>query len=69
MAELLTPLVFLNHEQTGWLQALVGGEARATLQALAPAAYAVIYLPGVYNLRIMITTIRAVHNKILHYIV
>ena len=62
----LAPLVFFNHEQAGGLRLLIGSEAGATVQALAPTAYAVIYTTGVCNLGIVIATIGTIHNALHH---
>jgi hypothetical protein len=56
-------LIFLDDKETGGLQALVGGEARFALQALAPAADAIIDLPGVNDLGIVMAAEGTIHGN------
>ncbi|GAH04301.1 unnamed protein product [marine sediment metagenome] len=41
----------------------MGGEAGAAAQALASAAYALIYIARIYDLGIVVTTIGTIHSK------
>jgi hypothetical protein len=59
--EILAPAILFNNEEAGPLQALVGGETQVALQALAPAAYAVVDVARIDNLRIMVSAVGAIH--------